>query len=211
MATPPLGPLTIAPAGTTTAVTACQAEATRRVATFGDLSDATKATMVAALTAQLLAEGWGAAAVAVATAGLDPLRIAGAESLPPTQVFAEISKAINKSVPEVLTSISVERGSVADEGSAMFMSRQRATACRAAPRAHERQFSAVAKLRYCGSGNWAHSYPKHPRWSSSSSIIELADLTKSRAKRTRGAGAMVRAYCMVHAPQVAVDRDFVDS
>ena len=115
----------IAPAGTTTAVTACQAEATRRVATFGGLSDATKATMVAALTAQLLAEGWGAAAVAVATAGLDPLRIVGAESLPPTQVFAEISKAINKSVPEVLTSISVERGSTADEGSAMFMSAER--------------------------------------------------------------------------------------
>jgi len=27
--------------------------------------------------------------------------------------------------------------------------------------------------------NWPHSYPKHPRWPSSSSIIELADLTKS--------------------------------
>ena len=52
--------------------------------------------------------------------------------------------------------------------------------------------------------NWPHSYPKHPRWPSSSSIIELADLTNV------GQNALVQVR-MVHAPQVAVHRGFVDS
>ena len=114
-----------APPGLTTAVVACEAEAKKRVAAIDGLTDATKATMVSALTAQLLGEGWGAAAAAVATVGLDPMRISGAERLPPTQVFAEIAKAINKTVPEVMASISMARGSSADDGSAMFLSEER--------------------------------------------------------------------------------------
>ena len=114
-----------APPGLTTAVVACEAEAKKRVAAIDGLTDATKATMVSALTAQLLGEGWGAAAAAVATVGLDPMRISGAERLPPTQVFSEIAKAINKTVPEVMASISMARGSSADDGSAMFLSEER--------------------------------------------------------------------------------------
>ena len=113
------------PLGMATATSACQAEAARRVAGYTGLSDATKATMVAALTAQLLGEGWGAAAVAAATVGLDPLRIVGAERLSPAQVFSEISKAINKTTAEVVATVSGARGAAGDERCAIFMTDER--------------------------------------------------------------------------------------
>ena len=123
------------PLGMATAVSACHAEAVRRVAEVADLSDATKATMVTALSAQLLAEGWGAEAVATATVGLDPVRIKGAERLPPNQVLEEIATAINKSAADVIASISGARGATNDERSAMFL-----TATRVAERAADDLF-----------------------------------------------------------------------
>ena len=95
---------------------ACEREAERRVAEGGlapGLTAATKATIVAAIAADLAREGFGAQAAQEAAAGLDALRITGAERMTPDQVLAEIAKVMSVSSTELAKGLAEARGATA--------------------------------------------------------------------------------------------------